>query len=471
MTLLNTRFYVDRSLSRQKFLNFVRQWIVGSSAVDVSLEGFDFDCESFENESESHQRIEICNYSDIFLLSYICPGNGGSVYSTRYVLDDKSDKPSMYLSQTKSFTKATLNDKQESVDIPEPIKQLFWNEYGGDDNGLITDSSPIVLRKTDAEKAKAILDNADKYLNPIVYVSPIQATGDYNVDYNAVARDLQGQAHVIVENSPVAANAIADITNKANPYNGSARIYTPDGQHETILCGGQDSENRIVSKVREILSHVETDDRFDADKIRQKHMLSKFSDSEMAKLCEDMLADKDSEIRKLRSQIEELSYLKYEAVAKAEGLKNNLETKQAESQKSLGFEITESDLYDGEISTVILKVLQKEYDNMKDDPNLSKCRKFDVLSDILDHNFPCTTDADLVECIRSAFKDGVLTKEGIGRLQSSGFTIVKAARNAHYRVTYNNDDRYVCMFSATPSDKKRSAKNCVADFANVLFGY
>lgn len=355
--------------------------------------------------------------------------------------------------------------------FPILFSLFFWNEYGGDDNGLPTDNQPLMLKKSDVRRVKAIFSDISGFSNPIVYVSPVQETGEYKIDINKVARALQGQAHVLVESSPVASEEIAKYTEHANPYNGSIRIYTSDGGQETLLCGGAGADVNLVMKVRKMLSHVAPDEYCDPDKIRQKYVFAKFSDSKLAEQCENLLRDRDEEINRLRSENEELKSAMFSAQNKAESLQNNLDSKISSDGLFLRFELTEKDLYDGETAAVVLKVLRKELDSMKDDPNLSKSRKFDVLSDILDHNFPCTTDADLVKCIRSAFSDGVLTKEGIGCLRASGFDVEKGDRKAHYKVTFKGDERYVAMFSSTPSDKRRGTKNCISDFVNVLFGY
>lgn len=473
MILLNTKFHCV-GITRQILFDYICQYLRKSSMPDISADSFDFETqETMSFESEQHDVLTVDNYPDVCIMTYITHGDKGSVYTTDYVLNDTAGSSSLYLRQTKSFLSANAyNDSDfELVHVPDPIQSVFWNEYGGDDNGLPTDNQPLMLKKSDVRRVKAIFSDISGFSNPIVYVSPVQETGEYKIDINKVARALQGQAHVLVESSPVASEEIAKYTEHANPYNGSIRIYTSDGGQETLLCGGAGADVNLVMKVRKMLSHVAPDEYCDPDKIRQKYVFAKFSDSKLAEQCENLLRDRDEEINRLRSENEELKSAMFSAQNKAESLQNNLDSKISSDGLFLRFELTEKDLYDGETAAVVLKVLRKELDSMKDDPNLSKSRKFDVLSDILDHNFPCTTDADLVKCIRSAFSDGVLTKEGIGCLRASGFDVEKGDRKAHYKVTFNGDERYVAMFSSTPSDKRRGTKNCISDFVNVLFGY
>lgn len=472
MVLINTRFYTDPAFTRSVFFDLITRWLRSSSFADISIDGFDFGQDEFFacSEEDKERSLSIGNYEKVFILTHSNPDKD-STYITSYVLDDTSDKPSLYLHQEKTFTKASFASQNADIQFPDLLKSIFWNEYGGNDNGLMTLSEPIILRKSDVGLAKEIINNTSAFLNPVVYVSPNASTGQYHVDCERLAQELEGQAHVVVESSPVTAAAIALEVSQCNPYNGAVKIYVPGGDTHTIWSKEQEMASEIVCSVRQVLSCVSVPDEFNAVKLRQMHKLSKLGDdSELSRLCEEMLKEKDNEISALNDQLSELKRELYQANNKASSLEYNLESQSEDSGKTVVFEVTESDLYDGEIKSVVRKVLQKEYDSMKDDPNLSSSRKFDVLSDILDHCFPCTTDADLVRCIRRAFNDGVLTREGIGCLQSSGFEVEKG-ENGHYKVSFGKDKRYSTVFSSTPSDKSRGAKNCVSDFVNVLFGY
>lgn len=469
MVLINTRFYVGDELTRQSFFELVKSWVDSSSYINISVDDYDFSTDETQYDDDNN-KLFIANYNDRFIVSHTCLDDDAT-YETVYVLDDVSDKHSLYVHQEKTFTKAQLGSYRSVVRVPNVIKSLFWNEFGGDDNGIITCGDPITLRKSDVALAKKIIDNSGDFLNPVVYVSPQSGTGHYDVNCDFIAQELEGQAHVVVENSPVVASAVQKATDGNNPYNGAVKIFVPGSEAKTLLCKGKGFNYEVIDCVRDMLAHVTVDNSFNPTKLRQAHMISKLGggDSELSRLCEEMLNDKDSEIRALK---EELTVAKQELMAvnaKAANLQDGF-NKSDSIDRGVVFEVVENNLYEDEIKTVILKVLQKERDSMKDDANLSHSRKFDILSDILDHNFPCTTDADLIECIRSTLKDGTLTREGIGCLQASGFEVEKSDRNGHYKVSYKGDKRYTTVVSSTPSDR-RGGKNSISEFVNVLFGY
>lgn len=492
--LLNTKFVVDNQLTRTEFLKLANSWLHTSSYYDITLDDYNGQDEEYIIESkDGSKKIIIGNYTNVLLLSVtnsciksICDDideeddydekDESVTYVTNYVLDDKSDVHVMHISQEKNFTELSLSRRRNVIRIPNLMKDIFWNEYGGIDNGLVTDDKPYFLKKTDIELATKIVNQELDFYNPIVYVSPNSVTGYYEVNPNYLAQELMGQAHVVVESSPKIASDIKAVTNGSNPFNGAVKVFLP-GKKSTTLLSEKGFNGKIINTIRDLLVKVSVDDSFNVNKLRQNHMFEKIknggqADEDFARLCEAMLKDKDDEVRELKKELAEVKQQLLTASAKAESLQGNFNKYNDDTLENLlGFEMTETDLYTDERKDVILKVLQKEYDAMKDDSNLSRSRKFDVLSDVLEHNFPSETDAELIECIRGAFKDGTIHGSGIGRLQAAGFVVEKSGNQSHYRINFNGDQRYEAVFPSTPSDKARGTKNLVSDFTNVLFGY
>ncbi|MBO5435134.1 hypothetical protein J6A31_04860 [bacterium] len=470
MVVLNTTFSVDKSLTRQELFNLAVNRANMSAQNAVNLSEYDWANEEQMFESP-HYVVEIMNYESLFVMKFINRSDS-TVYTTTYMLDDKSDSPSIHISQEFVSNKISAQvHKYTDVTIPELMKDIIWNEFGGEDHGIYVNDEPLVVRKNDCDLAKSMLCNEIEYDNPIVYI-PYPKDGHHYVNYKNLADMLMGLAHVVVEGTPVASTAVANVTQSANMFDNVALVCLPGSSDNLrIDISTENPEINVFGRILEILSYAPVDDKFNILRIKQKRALSQLGeDSELSQLCESMLAEKDNQIDALKSEISTLKNQLMTSKAKAENLQNSFD-KSDDMDKHLSLKVTESELYEGELKTVVLKILQKEYDSMKDDPNLSSCRKFDVLGDILDQNFPCTTDIDLIECIRGAFKDGVVTREGVGRLQSSGFVVEKNDKQAHYRVTLNGDDRYYATFASTPSDKARGYKNAIADFSNTLFGY
>ena len=471
MILLNTKFNVDKALDRRALYELAVSWMNTSEHYNLALDSYDWQDEDWQIESDDgRQKAVVNNYPDRFVLQFIMvDGEESITYITTYVLDDV-DTHSMHFLHERTLAQASFMDPECKVHIPNVYKDIFWHEYNGDDNGLLVDYKPYILRRSDVELAKRIIQCTGSFQNPVVYVSS-NSFGYYSINCDYVAHALMGQAHVVVEGSPVVASAVGKATDKANPFNGSIRIYTPDGGSTLILPKGKFTGDEVISTVRRLLSGVAIDDSFDAVKIRQMHMFAKFSrDDDFSRLCEDMINDKDAEIAHLKEELNSVKQQLMVSRAKAENLQNSFD-KSDTAGNSVALQVTESNLYDGELKTIVLKVLNKELESIRYDPNMSVSRKCDVLKDIMEHNSVNTTEAELIECFKNAFNDGVLTREGIGRLQASGFTVEKDGRASHYKVMLGDDDRYSCIVSNTPSDKSRSLKNSVSEFSNVLFGY
>jgi hypothetical protein len=260
-----------------------------------------------------------------------------------------------------------------------------------------------------------------------------------------------------------------------HPLNGDVAVCMRDSKPVILSPAthkddeSYDFDNHVINAVRDMLLNVPVPENFDFMRLRQQHMFEGHADSsEIEGLFNEILGEKDHEIGQLNDEIAELKSKLASAQAKSDSLENGF-VKYNSGENAISFESDEKELYTDERKDVILKILAKERDAMKDDANLSRSRKFDVINDVLEHNFPSQTDARLTECIKAAFDNGALTKEGIGCLQSAGFTVRKPGRASHYKVTLGGDERYMVTCSVTPSDNARGAKNSVSEFVNVLF--
>lgn len=504
MMLLNTKFAVDDALTRSEFLTMANNWLKASAYFNMSLDAEKSldDILSGEEEysvesEDGTKKIFIGNYVDVFIFQVINSVSKtvddatedeeddeksfyqpeSATYTTNYVLRDGTEPHMLHISQEKILTELTLSKRQNRIKLPVLMKDIFWGEYGADDHGLLTDYKSIQLRKNDIELAKKIVTHEIEFDSPVVYVSPNSQTGYYECSVDYLAQELMGQAHVVVESSPKVSRDIKAITDGANPFNGAVKIFLPGKKSTILLPKDRGFNGCIIDTVRDILVNVGVDDEFNVTKIRQSNLFNKVkngghADEEFAKICEDMLNDKDAELKQLRQELASAKQQLNTVTAKADSLQGGFQKINEEKVgDSIEFDVTDKELYTDERKDVILKVLQKEYDAMKDDANLSRSRKFDVLGDVLEHNFPSETDTELTQCLRDAFKDGALSRSGIGCLQAAGFVVEKSGNQAHYRINFGGDERYEATFSSTPSDKARGTKNLVSDFSNVLFGF
>lgn len=482
MILLNTQFTVSDDFDRKAFFGLISDWLSSKSFDKEAFDNFkNFDFGTDECNLSTADELFKCvvsNYDDVFIFSHTISDQNTRT-TTNYVLDDKSERRQLHVDCDRSYLKPDSCDETELFVLLELLQRILWNEFGGADQSLVYANTPCMLRKTDGDMVKKILTGETKTSSPVVYISSHIDSASYDWDYVRMASELGGYAHVLVESSPVVSEHVAGLmkmSDKNKPYNGALGIYSEgsiisDSDDEFFIGTDECNTDYIINFIRNRQLHVVIDDKFDAAKIRQKHVLSKIGvDSELGQLFESMLADKQQEIEMLKSELADSRKSLSDSRSKISVLEDQLSRKATVNadDATVSFKITEKDLYDGEIQSVILKILQRDLDSIKDDANLGKSRRFDILSDILDHNFPCTTGADLVRCLRDASKDGNISREGIGRLQSSGFTVVKGGD--HYKIYIGDETRYFVTLSSTPSDKKRGYLNMISDFTTRLFG-
>lgn len=484
MILLNTKFAVSDDLTRQMLFSLLTDWLHDSHFCDdtirESIRDFKWDMETFTVQTKDGSiQVLLDNYEDSFCIQVI-NHDDDAIYKTNYVLKDKKDVPILQCVQDKAVTALSVQDYRK-VRLPKLLRAVFWNELCGDDHGLSIDDKPFILRKNDIEIAKQIVSQEVEYDMPVIYVSS-DDMNRYAVNYEVLASEMVGQAHVVLEGSPVISNKVRELVGESKPHSGAIRVYLPNRQSKLYLPINKQADKdtkeqplhyTIINDVRNMQSSLAISDEFNLEKIRQRHLFSKLSkagDSELVAIAESMISEKDVEIEALKKELDETKKKLSVSASKAAGLQAQFEEAEDDNDKCLALGITEKPLYDREIEDVILRVLQKEYDGMKDDSNLSNSRKFHVLEDVLEHNFPSGTDIKLVECIKSVVKDGTLSKDGIGRLRDAGFNVEKEGRQAHYHITFGGDERYATSYSATPSDR-RGAKNFVSEYTNMLFGY
>lgn len=156
--LLNTRFYVDKTFCRQMFLDKLSDWLSCSNDYALPDIVFDFDQEEAVLVSVAgDQKLTIYNFEDRFAVSLVVD-SGGATDTINFVLDDKSENPSLQLSQNRVFnTISSENDRRRDVNLPDVLRNIFWDEYGCYDSNIMTDNRPLLVRKDMIEFAADIL--------------------------------------------------------------------------------------------------------------------------------------------------------------------------------------------------------------------------------------------------------------------------------------------------------------------------
>lgn len=468
MVVFHTIFALSEQLSGQQFLRIFSDWLQDFPDVDLPMPTED----TMESVSaDGSARLTSCQTSTYIglQLSY---EKEDVQYQHTYIRTVWHDIPVLYAHVEGSFLSGAKK-RPLSWEVPGFVQRLFWEECAGEDHGIPTDDKAWVLRRQQVPLAQDILSRKLELLNPVVYLSPNQQTGEYAFDYERLARKLRGIAHVLVEGSPLVSKEVKQAVPDA-PTDGETSVIFPGVEEQRFAFPDEGSQKEIFDQIcgyiENLLSDVKVDDTFSFARLQLAYWMERSDQTQLGELCDELLKEKDLELTQLRQERDELSAQLFAAKEKAQTYEASLKKKQetlTETESGIAFVMHERDLYEGERKDAVLRVLQETLDRMTGDPNQEGCRRYHVLKDLLENNAPTGREQEIRDGMDKIFQNE-LTSRTIPKLEQLGFVVARSG-NSHWRLAYGDDDRYAVQMSATPSDW-RSAENLESRAANMLFG-
>lgn len=355
---------------------------------------------------------------------------------------------------------------------PYLLKELVAEGWGEADGKLHTNNIPYIITQDNINIAEKLIMGKSEYMMPVVYVSAKKNNDGIYIDSDELAKDLAGVAHVMVEESCECTHILKNITDGKNPYNGAVQIFFALDITQRILPKFYKNSGQFRKAVaysvykRLILSRI--DDEFSCAKLKYNNLVKKSQESmEISQICDELLDEKEEIIKLGKLQIKELEDKVSNLQVKLQISESRL-NKKGEKNELITLDVQETDLYDGEMKDIVLKILEKEFNMINSDPNLMESRKYHVLKSIIQENSKTGQDEKIKELLREILdNDGSFNNAKKRHLFDLGFTIDEGK---HYKITFGDDDRYMFTLSKTTSDY-RSNMNVVSKASNKLFGY
>lgn len=473
MVLLSTKFAVLPDFTSEVLVSLLTKWIKESSHydLDVQYEGQD----EYELCAEDETSwLKIYRTDDKFAVEF-SHKDDLSLYTNTYILSTSiPDKPLIFVRLTRELLKPVSRDKSV-LRIPKLMRMIFWEEFGGMDNNILTDDKSLIIRRSNVDVAKGIVEKSAEYVNPVVYVSPYLENGKYATNYEKLASDLLGIAHVVVEGSPFISTMIHQATEGANPQNGEIIVFLPTGEFQSFAPNSTDLTSKVIQYVRDTMAVVTPGEEFSFQKIRYDYLLRKATEAcggneELERLWDEMLTEKDGELASLHWELDAAKQSLYDVNMKYKALLDSLQhCDEPEKECSVQLCSTEKELYPNEMKDVILRVLEKEYKMISSDSAAGNSRKAHVLKNVLNNNEQSGMDDKLHGIFKKVFKDGTVDKKYLTELERLGFQVAMNG-NRHYKIAFNGDSRYQISVATTPSDH-RAGENLTSTYMNMLFGY
>jgi len=352
---------------------------------------------------------------------------------------------------------------------PIIVTMLLERGYVGFDNNLEISSNPIKIIQSNYELIERTICRKDVHALPVIYVT--KTWGRYPFKVQELAYRLRGVAHVLIEEDPRVANILRDTCEEKNAHHGSVGIYYPSSSasHKIISTGRYEGkESQLIERIVTIIC------RYVNQQARDKMLTWEGVQNELLKLRYESAAEKreqaenevdevyssfDAELKENEKTIEDLNNRIIALQAECQGLRAKLGTMNEIPLLVYG---EEEEFYEGEIRDQILEMLNA---HLKLVPKES--RKEHILLDVLENNEMSNLLEEKRENIKQILKGYKKVNEHLQReLQEVGFVIRK--EGGHYKLSYNDDSRYLFVMAASGSDSQHGGGNLSSQIINKI---
>lgn len=364
----------------------------------------------------------------------------------------------------------TNTASKESPEIKKPliIIRLISRFGGGDDNNVPISINPIILDENNkgTEIAEAVINANNSCKLPIVYISS-NNNDRHTVIPERLARALSGMAHVIVEPNRDFSYSLRKNVASRNVYGGVVGVYWPKGSGVTLFRREsqeiKEFEKNIFDTIREALSTLISPQKCSWEEVihvknriaiqnLKKEGANASEANEVISLYDIELAEKTEHIQALNREIERLNVL--------------VRVLEAKTPVQGGIVIDtgdEEDYFSEEILAITLHALKDHAQKSV----RSKSRREHIITAILNNNNTEDRHEQKIKSLKEALRDyREMSKKVKGTLEELGFSV--SADGKHWKVTYQEDERYTYILPKTGSDH-RGGLNAAADISNIVY--
>ena len=482
MLIFSTRLIVKKSLTREVFIHMVEQWLSNNEHYHFGTVSYDGGQRfALQVETDSLE-IDVCAGALTVRLVSDCDG---VIWTNDYVLTQYGGEPVLAIQLYSDAADMSVR-MPDRFNKPRLLKMVVQGGYGGMDMDLPVTDAAVMITGDNVELARKLIMHESTYFMPVVYVTYPRYGIEEALDFELLARNLSGIAHVVVESKEIA-STVRQQTDEKNPYAGGVDIFYGQNGSFRVIPEHHDSLGRmrayIEKWVQQKILMTKIEDELSWTRIHFADLQTQNQEApELLEFYQQMLKETEEADELKKQRIDELELENMELEEQIKDLKALLAQKDSQLQtyqyrfeqsgkagavRQVELAVSERELYDGEIRDVILRVLEKERSLMDSDPNLLICRKFHVLEDILKLNAMSGKAEEIADCLKNVIdKSCNMSAQRKRQLTEYGFEIQVGT---HYKIIFNKDERYAFTLSKTSSDY-RSNTNTLADATNTLFG-
>lgn len=240
MIIFSTKFYVNKELTMEKFIELAFDWVNGSPHY-----GFNSICWNgeplYEIETEK-QKLSIVQSIDKKILALRLENRDDeNVIWTNDFVYEEGDINNIILVRLARDAADKESYVSRKFNRPRLMKTILKLGYGAMDNDLPISDKTFLIKEDNLEKAEKIISGKTKYLLPVVYVTKKFIDNNTILDTNELAKDLAGTAHVMVEDSTELSSKLKEKTDKEDQKSLSKKT------RDIITSIAEDSFARMIA--------------------------------------------------------------------------------------------------------------------------------------------------------------------------------------------------------------------------------
>ncbi|WP_282802747.1 LUC7 domain-containing protein [Bombella apis] len=361
-----------------------------------------------------------------------------------------------------------MDSQKTQTNLPSPkvpiICKTLSKKYGAEDGLLSTGGGEPHFLTDDEDSlniAKKIIESECGNRLPVVFISkPFYEEEEEDIETYAMAGQLSGIAHVVVEPSRDFSKKLMVLTHSRNVYGGALGVYWPDSVRRKISLNSTTRNiNDLIEEIRKSLltrrslssctwSTLEINiARYNYDQIKEN------DDPESLKtyieLCEKEINVKEEKLKEAERKIEQLS----------KEIKNNVKYN---NETFVGLKYDKiQELYENEINCVIFEVLDKHLNMIEGQKNRTEL----IIRNIIENN-KFKEKKNIIDNLKKIFKGYKKMNNKISRdLKKLGFSLTDDGK--HYKMIFKDDPTTMVVISKTSSDN-RTGENTVTKFRERL---
>lgn len=387
------------------------------------------------------------------------------IWDTDYVINFEKQQIAIRLDRTYKEEALVMNGK---FSTPHFITLLIEGRYLADDYNLPVLRSPILISDEQSVVIADVVEHTEKYQLPVIYVSKTSDDKEV-VDTDWLASRLKGAAHILVEKNKKNCRMCSNICKETKEEFGAVRIYFPaeSMSRKRFLYRSANGDSnirleKIITNVIQYWNAQSMDILYTWQGVNNAvlnlnldRQIAKYQEAESARQSAKKEVDQvynefDEDLKKMQQKLEELTRTNETLM-----IENSVMRAKMNSTEALPilYQGNEEDFYPDEIQDTILSILEEAFSNTE-----SKTRRADILSDIIENNQYQHLSEKRKQKVKAIFKgyknlSGAIKQE----LMELGITISEDGK--HYKLTYNNDPRYMVTVGKTPSDNRAGNNN------------